>query len=153
MIFLDASVLLASIDTTDGHQAAALELVQTQTVATLDLAVYEVTNVSELRWRRPEDGARLRKAIWDVAALGGVLRVDQALADTAAAIAREHQITAYDAAYAAAAERMSAPLVSCDLRDLVSKGLAVTPSEMLERLRDEAGASADGDEADAPADG
>ena len=41
--------------------------------------------------------------------------------------ALRHSMTAYDAAYAAAAEEGGHHLVSCDKRDLVSKGLAVLP--------------------------
>jgi predicted nucleic acid-binding protein len=39
----------------------------------------------------------------------------------------EHGLTAYDAAYVAVARRYDWQLVSTDVRDLVSKGLAVTP--------------------------
>ena len=45
------------------------------------------------------------------------------LADAREAIA----LTAYDAAYVAVAGRYGWQLVSTDIRDLVSKGLAVTP--------------------------
>ncbi len=39
----------------------------------------------------------------------------------------EHGLSAYDAAYVAASRRDGWTLVSTDIRDLVSKGLAVTP--------------------------
>ena len=42
-------------------------------------------------------------------------------------MAAEHGLTAYDAAYVAAARRNGMTLVSTDIADLVSKGLAVTP--------------------------
>ena len=42
-------------------------------------------------------------------------------------IAVEYRLTSYDAAYVAAARRHDWQLVSTDIRDLVSKGLAVTP--------------------------
>ena len=45
----------------------------------------------------------------------------------AAEIAVEHRLTTYDAAYVAAARRFDWRLVSTDVRDLVSKGLAITP--------------------------
>jgi len=60
---------------------------------------------------------------------GRLYRVDEGLAAEAATIAEAYGITAHDAAYAAAAQTIGARLVSCDLRDLVAKGLAVTPSE------------------------
>ena len=47
--------------------------------------------------------------------------------DGAVEVAREHGISAYDAAYVAAARRNGWTLVSADIRDLVSKGLAVAP--------------------------
>ena len=42
-------------------------------------------------------------------------------------VAIEHQLTSYDAAYVAVARRRRWTLVSTDIRDLVSKGLAITP--------------------------
>ena len=42
-------------------------------------------------------------------------------------VAAEHGLTAYDAAYVAAARRHDWTLVSADIADLVSKGLAVAP--------------------------
>ncbi len=42
-------------------------------------------------------------------------------------VAIEHQLSSYDAAYVAAARRHDWTLVSTDIRDLVSKGLAITP--------------------------
>lgn len=118
---------------------------------TLDLALYEVSNTTDLKWRNPAAGRRLRALIWEIDDAVGLHRVDGVLIERAVQIASAKGITAYDAAYVAAAERVGLQLVSCDARDLVSKGLAVTPSEMLERLRDEADASAGGDEADAQA--
>ena len=56
-----------------------------------------------------------------------LVRVDRELIERALAVASEHDLTAYDAAYVAAARRNGWQLVSLDLRDLVSKGLAVTP--------------------------
>jgi predicted nucleic acid-binding protein len=56
-----------------------------------------------------------------------LVRVDAELIDGAIEVAREHRISAYDAAYVAAARRHGWTLVSADVRDLVSKGLAVAP--------------------------
>jgi len=44
-----------------------------------------------------------------------------------AEIAVEHNLTSYDAAYVAVARRHDWTLVSTDIRDLVSQGLAITP--------------------------
>ena len=58
---------------------------------------------------------------------GRVVSVDVDLIDAAVAIASEHGLSTYDAAYVAASRRGEWTLVSTDIRDLVSKGLAVTP--------------------------
>jgi predicted nucleic acid-binding protein len=44
-----------------------------------------------------------------------------------AEIAVEYGLSGYDAAYVAVARRHDRQLVSTDIRDLVSKGLAITP--------------------------
>jgi predicted nucleic acid-binding protein len=57
------------------------------------------------------------------------VRADSSLLVTAQAIATDHGISVYDAAYVAAARGSQAELVSCDVRDLVSKGLARLPGQ------------------------
>jgi predicted nucleic acid-binding protein len=104
---------------------------RTGALSTLDLAIYEVTNVAELRWRDPAASIRLRDRMWAIAELGILVRVDQPLAERAAQIAREHDLSAYDAAYVAGAERLGVPLASCDQRDLISRGLARAPADLL----------------------
>jgi predicted nucleic acid-binding protein len=47
--------------------------------------------------------------------------------EVTAELSVEHGLTGYDAAYVAVARRYDWQLVSTDVRDLVSKGLAVTP--------------------------
>lgn len=56
-----------------------------------------------------------------------ILTIDGGLAESAIEVAVEHDLTAYDAAYVAAARRHGWTLVSADIADLVSKGLAVAP--------------------------
>lgn len=131
MIFLDASVLLAVEDLDDRNHQAACALLRTGALGTLELAAYELTNVAEMRWRDPAAGRRLRERVWAIAELGALVRVDRALAERAAELSRENVISAYDAAYVAGAERIGAPLASCDERDLVSHGLANLPHELL----------------------
>jgi predicted nucleic acid-binding protein len=60
---------------------------------------------------------------------GGLVRCDEGLVAAAAELAGTHGLSAYDAAYVAAAARIGARLVSCDLRDLVSPGHALSPAE------------------------
>lgn len=60
-----------------------------------------------------------------------LVRISPALAEQATTLAAEHSLTAYDAAYLAAARRHGWKLVSSDLKDLVNPGLAVTPDDVL----------------------
>lgn len=127
---LDASVLLASEDPDDEHHEDATRLLRgTDPLATLDLAFYEVSSVALRAWHDPSAESRLRDRVGAVAEDGGLVRADGALLEAAAGIANEHGISVYDAAYVAAADRAGAHLVSCDLRDLVARGLAHTPRE------------------------
>ena len=55
-LLLDASVLLAAFDPEDDHHEPARSLLEDDnvTLATLDLARYEVTNVAVRAWHAPE---------------------------------------------------------------------------------------------------
>lgn len=129
-LLLDASVLLAAFDPEDRHHEPARALLEDEeaTLATLDLARYEVANVAVRAWRAPESVAPLLAAIEKLAGDGGVLTSADTLLARAAEIAERHTISVYDAAYAAAADEGGHRLVSCDERDLVSKGLAALPA-------------------------
>ena len=61
------------------------------------------------------------------AARDRIVSIDAGLIDAGLTVVAEHGLSAYDAAYVAAARRHDWQLVSTDIRDLVSKGLAVTP--------------------------
>jgi predicted nucleic acid-binding protein len=127
--FLDSSVLLAAEDADDANHAAARELLAgSAPLATLDLAYYEVTNVAIAAWNSSAAARRLRGVIAAVADDGGVTRCDPVLLEAAGALALTHGISIYDAAYAAAATAAGAQLVSCDVRDLVARGLALLPA-------------------------
>ena len=131
MIFLDASVLLAAEDLDDANHEPAGALLRSGALGTLDLAAYEVASVAEVRWHDAEASRRLRERVWAIARYGVLVRVDRALMQRTTVIAHEHALSAYDAAYVAAAERMRVPLASCDERDLVSRRLARLPHELL----------------------
>jgi predicted nucleic acid-binding protein len=129
-LLLDASVLLAAFDPDDPNHDAAGALLEDDelALATLDLARFEVTNVAVRAWRSPESVTPLLTAIERLADDGGVIASTADLLSRAAEIAERHSISVYDAAYAAAASHGGHQLISCDKRDLVSKGLAVLPA-------------------------
>jgi predicted nucleic acid-binding protein len=128
-LLLDASVLLAAFDSEDDHHEPVRALLEDDmtTLATLDLARYEVTIVAVRAWRAPETVASLLAVIEKLADDGGVVSSTDTLLTKAAEIAERHTISVYDAAYAAAADEGGHRLVSCDERDLVSKDLAALP--------------------------
>lgn len=129
-LFLDASVILAAFDRDDALHKPARGLLSdgSVTLATLDLARYEVTNVAIRAWRAPKQVSPLLEAIERISNDGGVMRSTNTLLTRAAQLAEEHTLSAYDAAYVAAASQTGGRLVSCDIRDLVGKGLASVPS-------------------------
>jgi predicted nucleic acid-binding protein len=109
------------------HREARHLLVDSEApLAALDLTFFEIANAVGVKRKQVEAA---RWLVDMVAARCGdrLVRVDRELIESALAVAAEHDLTAYDAAYVAAARRNSWQLVSLDLRDLVSKGLAVTP--------------------------
>jgi predicted nucleic acid-binding protein len=130
-LFLDASVLLAAFDHEDDHHesSSALLLDGGITLATLDLARYEVANVAVRAWRAPESVAPLLATVEQLADDGGVLASTNSLLTRAAELAELHTISVYDATYVAAAGEADRRLISCDERDLVSKGLADFPAK------------------------
>jgi predicted nucleic acid-binding protein len=129
-LLLDASILLAAFDSDDVHHGPARALLEGDdaTLATLDLARYEVANVAVRAWRAPEFVAPLLASIDRLGDDGGVLASTGSLLTRAAELAERHSISVYDAAYATAAADAGLQLVSCDERDLVSRGLATLPA-------------------------
>jgi predicted nucleic acid-binding protein len=130
---VDASVLLAAEDPDDENHDAAVGLLEaSDPLLTLDLALYEAGNVALRAWRDEDAAVRLRRRLAAIADDGGMVRGEPSLLERAERLAAEHDISVYDAAYVAAASTSVARLVSCDVRDLVSRGLAVLPAEALE---------------------
>ena len=99
------------------------------TLATLDLACYEVGNVAVRAGRDVESAARLQGLVAAIAADGELVRADESLLAHAVRVADAKGLSVYDAGYVAGAARAGAELVSCDLRDLVNRGLALTPQQ------------------------
>ena len=96
------------------------------TLAALDLTLYEVANAVGVKMGQPKRAHWLSELV-EARCAERLVRVDPRLVAAAADVAAEHALTAYDAAYVAAARENDWQLVSLDMRDLVSKGLAVTP--------------------------
>jgi predicted nucleic acid-binding protein len=130
-LLLDASVLLAAFDPEDDHHESARTLLEDEdaTLATLDLARYEVANVAVRAWRAPDSVTPLLAVVERLADDGGVVPSTDTLLTRATEIAERHTISVYDAAYAAAADEGGHRLISCDERDLVSKDLAALPTD------------------------
>jgi predicted nucleic acid-binding protein len=95
-------------------------------VAALDLTFYEIANVMGARKRQMGEARYLLRTL---ATRCGedIVAASPELIDSALKVAAEHGLTAYDAAYVAAARRYGWTLVSTDIADLVSRGLAVAP--------------------------
>lgn len=132
-LLLDASTILAAIDSGDANHEAARELLYAaeRDLLTLDLARYEVANVTTVSWSEPETTSTILAITETLGGRDGLIRSDMALLQTAAELASRHSISVYDAAYAAAAILTARQLVSCDQRDLVANGLAVLPAQAL----------------------
>ncbi len=121
-------MLLAGEDTGDVHHQYARRLLEgADPVATLDLAYYEVTNVAIRAWSDRSAAERRRGVVAAIESDGGLVHADAALLAAAAELATTHGLSDDDAAYAAGAYMTGAPLVSCDVRDLVSGGFARSP--------------------------
>lgn len=128
MLLLDASVWVGARDPEDRFHAAARSIVLdfARPAAALDLTLCEIANAMGAKRKQ---WAEARFLVQTLATRCGeeIVAVDGQLADAALTIAAEHGLTAYDAAYVAAARRHGWTLVSADITDLVSKGLAVAP--------------------------
>lgn len=128
MLLLDAGVWIAARDADEMFCAAARPLVLDTSfpAAALDLTFYEVANAVGAKRGRAAEAAGLCRLIAK-RCLDNVVAFDADLIETTIGIVAEHRLTAYDAAYVAVARRHGWTLVSTDIADLVSKGLAVTP--------------------------
>jgi predicted nucleic acid-binding protein len=129
MFLIDASVWVAAGDPDDRfhRDATAIALDVETPVAAMDLTFYEIANVGA-REGQPGEARRMLRVL--TARCGdNIVAIDMSLISLAMEIATEHGLTAYDAAYVAAARRDGWTLVSADIADLVSKGLAVAPDE------------------------
>jgi predicted nucleic acid-binding protein len=127
-LLVDASVWgkLAEPGDRFHQQARDLLVDSAAALAALDLTLFEIANAVGVKMGQPKRAEWLSEL---VAIRSGerLVRVDPRLVAAAVEVAAQHGLTAYDAAYVATARRNGWQLVSFDTRDLVSKGLAVTP--------------------------
>jgi predicted nucleic acid-binding protein len=128
MFLLDAGVWIAARDLDEPYCEAARPFVLdlSAPVAALDLTYYEVANAVGAKRQRGGEAMELCRLI-ALRCLDNIVSVDAELIRTAIGVVAEYGLTAYDAAYVATARRHGWTLVSTDIADLVSKGLAVAP--------------------------
>lgn len=128
MFLLDASVWVLLVDPEDPRHGDAVALVRDQatSLAALDLTLHEIGNAIGVKRSNAREATNVIRLLL-ACCRDRVVSVDAELAGSALEIAAEHGLTAYDAAYVAAARRHGWVLVSADIADLVSKGLAVAP--------------------------
>lgn len=127
MFLVDASVWVAAVTPQHPQHLQAEKFLRAGAPLTvLDLTLYEVANVVARRYGELDLARKLVQGLFRGSA-HPPLRADVTLIEDGLELISEHGLTAYDAAYVAAARRNGWQLVSLDLRDLVSKGLAVTP--------------------------
>lgn len=128
MLLLDASVWVLLVDPEDPYHGDAVTLIRDQAVslAALDLTLHEIGNAIGVKRDNAREATNVIRLLL-ACCRDRVVPADVELVDSALEIASEHGITAYDAAYVAAARRHGWTLVSTDIADLVSKGLAVAP--------------------------
>jgi predicted nucleic acid-binding protein len=130
MLLLDASVWIAAADSEDSYHGAARALVLDpgRSIGALDLTLYEIANVVGAVKAEREIATRICRTLLKRCE-GKLARVDESLLEHAIALTAKHELTAYDAAYVAAAQQRSWTLVSADLKDLVKPGLAAAPDD------------------------
>lgn len=128
MLLVDASVWVSLVERGSPHREAAANLIRNRVgvLGALDLTLYEIGNAVGVKQGDAAEAGRVIRLLLR-SCRSRVLAIDDELLGSALDLAGEHGLTVYDAAYVAAARRNGWQLVSLDLRDLVSKGLAVTP--------------------------
>jgi predicted nucleic acid-binding protein len=137
-VLVDTSVLMKWFHSAGESELVAARALRDAHVANqidahiLDLALYEVGNVlvRSLRWPAGEVADQIDDLL---AIFGTPLLSSPAWLRDAAELAADHQLTFYDAAWAAAARGLGVPLVSAD-RQLLAAGLAESATAAAQRL-------------------
>lgn len=127
-LLIDAGVWIAAESPQEQFSLAAVELIDdaSRPAGALDLNLYEVANALGARRGEAVKAALACRSI-ELRCEDMFIRVGGALIADTARVAIEHGLSAYDAAYVAVTRRHDWTLVSTDIRDLVSRGLAITP--------------------------
>ena len=132
MLLFDASVWAAVFDPADRFHRSAKSIVLDldQPLAALYLTLNEIANVLGVKMEVPDKAHEVVQLVIE-RCQDRLVVVDASLLHSTCLLAAKYGLTAYDGAYVAAAQRDGAQLISLDIRDLVSKGLAVTPEKAL----------------------
>jgi predicted nucleic acid-binding protein len=127
-LLLDASIWVAAEIPGERSAMVTQELVLDthRRTAALDLTLYEVANAIGAK-RGDAVGAAVACRSIELRCRENFVCIDSELIKATAKIAVEHGLTSYDAAYVAVSRREGWTLISLDIKDLVSKGLAITP--------------------------
>jgi predicted nucleic acid-binding protein len=127
-LLVDAGVWIAAGTPDERFSLAAAELIDGagHLMAALDLTLYEVANALGAKRGEAAKAVIACRSI-EVRCGNRFVRVGGELIAETARVAIDHRLSAYDAAYVAVARRHDWTLVSTDIRDLVSRGLAITP--------------------------
>ncbi len=127
-LLLDSGVWIATWDAEDRWEASSRELAfgGGRVTGALDLTLYEVANTVGARWQQEQEAIELCRSV-ERRCARRLVRMDGDLIRSTIEIAVEYRLSSYDAAYVAVARRHYWQLVSTDIRDLVSQGLAITP--------------------------
>jgi predicted nucleic acid-binding protein len=107
---------------------------RTVALSVLDLTAYEVGNAL-MRGRAGAEADQVAIVLEALAEVCPALRPRPEELRRATALAAQHKLTLYDAAYAAVAESREATLATLD-RALLKAGLGTKPSELAARLDD-----------------
>ena len=138
-VLIDSSVLIKWLHTegeTEIAAARALRRAHVEGVVEgriIDLALYEVGNalIRALGWPSHDVADQLDDL---VALCGAPLSMSAEQLRLAAGLAGRHELTFYDASWAAVAVALRIPLVSADRR-LLEAGLGESPTAIVDRLR------------------
>lgn len=138
-LLVDTSVVLKwfhhEYETEVAGARAVLDAARQGTVEprVIDLAHYELGNIllRSLQW----DAGDVADQLDDLVVIcGAPLAMTPDWLRRAATLGATHRLTFYDAAWAAAAQALSVPLVSADAQ-LLAAGLAESPATLADRLR------------------